>query len=212
MGKPIIILGAGGHSRVLMEILKTSQSTIIGITDPLLDKGTKANGIKVLGNDNVIYKYKSREIELVNGLGFINRDSKRNILYEEFREKNYVFKSIIHKSAIIADDVVLSEGVQVLAGAILQPGSAVKENSIINTGAIIEHDSKIGKCSHIASGAIILGDTIIGEKSFIGAGSVIKQGVKIGNDCIVGAGAVVTEDVKDGATVVGVPAREIFDK
>lgn len=212
MGKPLIILGAGGHSKVLIEILKNSQVTIIGITDPLFEKGTEINGIKVLGNDNEINNYNPKEIELINGIGFINKDTKRNILYEHFRKKGYIFNPLVHKSAILADDIELSEGIQILARAVLQPGSIIGENTIINTGAIIEHGSKVGRYSHVAPGAIILGDTEIGENSFIGAGAVIIQGVKIGNDCIVGAGGVIIKDVKDGATVVGVPAREVYDR
>ncbi len=209
MEKPVIILGAGGHSKVLIDILRVDHIPIQGITDPFIDKGTFVNGIKVLGNDNEIENFNLEAIEIVNGIGFVNITSNRNKLYERFKNKGYTFKSLIHKSAILADDVVLSEGVQIMAGAILQTSVVIGVNSIINTGAVIEHDSKVGKHSHIASRAVLLGNTTIGNNSLVGAGSVIIQGVKIGESCIVGAGAVVTKDVKDGMTVVGVPAREV---
>lgn len=209
MEKPVIILGAGGHSKVLIDILKSYEVSILGITDPFVDRGICINGIKVIGNDNYIEKYQPEEVELVNGIGFVNKNTRRNSLFEEFKQKGYIFRSLIHKSAIIADDAVLSEGVQIMPGAIIQTSVIIGDNSIINTGAIIEHDSKVGKHCHVASGAVLLGNTTIGNGSLVGAGSVILQGIKIGQNCIIGAGAVVTKDIEDGMTVVGVPARVI---
>ena len=49
----------------------------------------------------------------------------------------------------------------------------------------------------------------IGDSVWVGARAIILPGTKIGAGTVIAAGAVVTRDVRAGATVAGVPAREI---
>ena len=210
MEKPIIILGAGGHSSVLIDVLQTLSVDIIGITDPDFSQYSDGiMGIPLLGNDDLITEYPCEQIRLVNGLGKVDRSAKRQQVYELFRQRGYQFASVIHPSAIISAHAHLEEGVQIMAGAVIQASSSIGGNSIINTRACIDHDCLIARHVHIASGVTISGGVTIGEGTLVGAGATIIQGIKVGTNSIVAAGSVVINDVGDGVTVMGIPAREV---
>lgn len=205
----MIILGAGGHTKVLIDALRLEPGKILGITDAdPSKKGQLLLNILVIGGDEEIMKYPAETIRLVNGIGSVRVNPLRRQLYEQFKTRGYRFASVVHPSAIIAADVVLSEGVQIMAGAIIQPGCHIGANAVINTGSVVDHDCHVGAHAHISPGATLSGGVQIGENAHIGTGATVIQGVKIGRNGLVAAGAVVVRDVPDGATVSGVPAKE----
>ncbi len=209
INKPVIVLGAGGHSQVLVDALRTLAIEIIGITDPDNNlHGKDILGIPVIGDDEIILKYNNNKIMLVNGLGVVNRTNKRREVYETFKQKGYLFRSVIYPQSIVSPSVALGEGVQVMAGAVVQAASFIGTNSIVNTGACIDHDCIIGQHVHIAPGVTISGGVSINDGVLIGAGSTVIQGINIGANSIVAAGAVVINDVYPNSIVMGVPARE----
>jgi len=209
IGKARLILGAGGHAKVLLEALQQAGVAIMGVvdSDPAL-LGTKILGIPVLGDDTKVGQFSCDEIVLVNGLGSIRLPVRRTQIFKYFKEQGYCFATVVHPSAIIASDVVLGEGTQVMAGAVIQPGCRIGCNSIVNTRASIDHDCLIGDHVHIAPGVTMSGAVRVGDGAHIGTGATIIQGITVGQFSTVGAGAVVTKNVKDGRLVVGVPARE----
>ena len=210
MQKPIIILGAGGHAKVLIDVLQLQLANIIGITDPDPElHGKDVMGIPIIGDDNSILQYGVNDIALVNGLGKVNCSNKRMQLYHAFEERGYIFARVIHPSAVISPGVYLAEGVHVMAGSIIQTLATIGVNSIINTGASLDHECIVGNHVHIAPGATISGGVKIGDNVLIGAGATIIQGIHVGASSIVGAGAVVTKDVREGVTVIGIPARVV---
>lgn len=209
MSLPVIILGAGGHSKVLIEALLVSSVVITGIVDPnQMLVGAKILGIPVLGGDNVVDKVPPSQVQLVNGLGSVGLPIIRQQLYNRFKGLGYNFATVVHPSAVVATDVVLGEGTQVMAGAVIQPGCRIGINSIINTCASVDHDCIIGDHVHISPGVTLSGGVAVGACSHIGTGATVIQGISIGSGCLVAAGAVVTKDITDGAKVRGVPARE----
>ncbi|MDD5170871.1 MAG: acetyltransferase [Syntrophales bacterium] len=208
MNLPVIIIGAGGHAKVLISTLKAIQADIIGLTDVAFDQSDIAlRDLPVLGNDDKVLAYAPDRVTLVNGIGAVSSTAKRLNIYEKFKKHGYSFLTVIHPSAIIMDDVSLAEGVQVLAGAVIQTGCAVGINAIINTGAIVDHDSMIGEHVHIAPGVVLSGGVHVGTMAHIGTAATVIQGIRIGEAAIIGAGAVVIKDIPAGATAFGVPAR-----
>ena len=84
-------------------------------------------------------------------------DNLRERLYAAWRAKGYDFPALVHPSAWIAPGVILGDGVQVMAGVVIQPGCAIGENSIVNTRAGVDHDCSIGCDVHVAPGATLCG-------------------------------------------------------
>jgi sugar O-acyltransferase (sialic acid O-acetyltransferase NeuD family) len=206
--KPVIILGAGGHARVLIDALQQLGTDIMGITDP--DKtlwGQSYMDIDILGADEKIFDIHPERILLVNALGSIKSTTARQKLFETWHGKGYSFASVVHPKAVVARSVTLAEGVQVLAGAIINPHTTIGVNSIVNTGAILEHDCVVGEHVHLAPGVRIAGNITIGNSTHVGIGSTIIQGLTIGHNCLIAAGAVVIHSVPDNAVVMGVPGK-----
>lgn len=201
------MIGAGGHARVLEEALNEVGFELIGFVAPSAEGSRLSEGVEWLGNDEALLAEDSSEVLLINGIGSAGNTAGRQVVFEKYKNAGFDFLQIITETANIADSVVMVEGVQVLAGAIVNTDAFVNDNTIINTGAIVEHNSQIGAHCHVATGATICGDVTVGDGTHIGAGATVIQGITIGSKCIIGAGAVVITDVPDGHTAVGVPAK-----
>ncbi|MFG0216185.1 acetyltransferase [Brevibacillus porteri] len=204
---PIIVLGGGGHAKVVIEILQFQGEEVIGFTDP--QPKSIILGIPWIGNDQMVEKYSSSNVLLVNGLGSVGDNTRKREAFLFWKEKGFSFAKAIHPSAIVSPHAVLQEGVQVMAGAVIQPGTYIDSNSIINTRAVIEHDTRIGKHVHIAPGAVLSGSVTVEDDAHIGTGAAVIQGMTIGRNSLVGAGAVVVKHVQANTKVSGVPAREM---
>ncbi|MCT6925668.1 acetyltransferase [Metasolibacillus sp.] len=205
--KEIIIIGNGGHASVLTEILLAQGEKILGFTAPTVENNQFS--LEYLGNDEVILNYSTTDIELVLGVGMVGPASLRKNIFHCFNIQGYVFKNIIHPSAMIAPSVIFGQGVQIMAGAIIQTNTKVADNTIINTGAVIDHDCHIEQDVHIAPGAKLSGNVHVRQGSHIGTGATIIQGIEIGTNCLIGAGSVVVKSINSGVTALGVPAKEV---
>ena len=200
--KPIIILGTGGHAKVITDALVLSGREILGFVTPALKAESEFCGKKVLGNDEVINQYSPDEIELVNGIGSLPRKNLRWNLAEKMREQGYKFAIVIHPNAVIATDINLDEGVQIMAGVIIQAGTKIKQDSIINTGSLIDHDCEIERNCHIAPGVVCSGGVVIGSNTHLGTGTIVTEYRSIGSNCAIAAGSVVFKDIPDTTTFI----------
>jgi UDP-perosamine 4-acetyltransferase len=206
MSKPVILLGSGGHARVLLGMLRRLQVEVLGVVDPGRAMGSDWLGCRVLGDDGAVAGYGVEQIELVNGIGSIPKDAgNRARLFTQFSSLGYRFASVIDPLAFLTNDVDLAAGVQVMAGVIIQAGTIIAENSVVNSGAIVEHDCRVGRHVHIAPGATLCGEVQLADEVHIGAGAVLIQGIHIGSSSIIGAGSIVTRNVDSRQIVY--PAR-----
>jgi UDP-perosamine 4-acetyltransferase len=204
----IVIIGGGGHARVLVEALAARRSDILGFVSPDIDPASGVmTGLSRLGDDSYLMARGPDGILLVNGIGTTGNPERRRATFDAYRKAGFAFMSLFQPSAIVASDVVLDEGAQIMARAVLQPGVRIGANTIVNTGAILDHDVSIGDHAHVAPGACLAGGVRVGDASHIGAGATIIQNIWIKDGALVGAGAVVIADVAEAVTVVGVPAR-----
>jgi sugar O-acyltransferase (sialic acid O-acetyltransferase NeuD family) len=204
--RPLIIVGAGDHARVLLDSLRRTKADIQGFVTKDGKKGTLGPlGYPILGDDDALEKYRSAGYELVNGLGSIDTRSlgNRADLYERLTAKGWTFASVIDPTAIISTVAVLGRGVQVMAGAIIQSGADLRENVLVNSGAIVEHDCRLARHAVISPGAVLSGAVQVGERTHVGTRACAVQYKKIGRDCLIAAGAVIAADVPDGQKVIG---------
>jgi len=208
--KPVIILGAGGHAKVIVETLVQLGRDILGFITPDKKFGDQFCGFSVLGDDSCINTFSPDDIVLVNGIGVLPRNSQRWVVAKKMRKQGYMFSTLIHPSAVIASDVELSEGVQIMAGSVLQPGVRIGVDSIINTGVLIDHDCSIAENCHLAPGVVCSGSVDVGSGSHVGTGVSVIQSISIGKNSVVAAGSVVYKDIP--SNVVFKQARqEYFD-
>lgn len=210
MTRPVIVLGAGGHAKVLIDALQARSIPIRGILDnDPAKQGEEILGILVLGTDEKLKEWTPKEVVLVNGLGSTESLLPRAALHERMRAEGYVFLSVIHPSAVVSPHARLGEGVQIMAGAVVQAGARLGDGCIVNTGALVDHDCALDEHVHVAPGAVLSGGVTIGSNTHIGTSTAVIQGICIGSCCLVAAGAVVVHDVPDRSRVAGIPARKI---
>jgi UDP-perosamine 4-acetyltransferase len=202
----IIILGAGGHAKVLIEVLRSSKKEPTACLTPDSKFWKKTiEDVKIEGGDELLSQYSPKSVSLVNGVGSPRNAARRRAIFEDARARGYAFPVIQAASAICARSASFKEGAQILSRAVVHPGAVIGENVIVNTAAVVEHDSVVGDHSHIAPGAIVCGGVTIGSSVLIGAGAVVLPGIKIGNNALIAAGVVVRKNVPNGGRVL--PAR-----
>lgn len=208
LNKPLIILGAGGHAAVLVDILRNQHRYIMAIVSPgnnLLRPVFE--GLPRWQADDTVLQYAPGDIALVNGIGSLPGNSLRKNIYSDFVARGYEFSKVIADSAVISSYAHLAEGVQILHKAVIQAGADIAENTIINTASVVEHDCRIGAHNHLAPGSVLCGGVYTGNSVHIGTGAVVIQNVSIEDGVVIGAGVAVNKNVATAVTVYG--ARSI---
>lgn len=203
----LILLGGGGHARSVLAALRAQGTGILGYLAP--SEGELGADCPYLGGDDVLATMDAAEVLFVNGLGSTSSTSARRAVYERTVQQGFRAAQVIHPHAWVDPDARLGDGAQVLAGAIVNAGTTIHENVLINSGAIIEHDVTVSAHAHISPGVVIAGGVHVDEGAHVGLGARVIQGVRIGSGSVIGAGAVVIGDVPAGSVVVGVPATAI---
>ena len=187
--KDIIIIGGGGHAKVVISIIKKLKAyNIIGYTD-LTDRGYLL-GIPYIGTDNEVLNY-SKQTLLALGIGQINNLEFRRKIVSHFIDKDYTFATLISSNSIINEDVNVGVGTVVMDGVIINSCSLIGDYSIINTKVSVDHDCVIGDFVHIAPGATVCGNVRISDGSFVGAGTTIVNGVVLNHNSFIKANALV---------------------
>lgn len=199
--KTLVLLGAGGHAKVLLSILQQQGLTIAAICAPKPPESHLFKGIRYLAHDDDILQFSTQHVALVNGVGALPGKSLRRTLFNRFNELGYQFATVIASSAIVADSARLAAGVQVLPGAIINAEARLDANVLINSGAIIEHDCVLKAHTVISPGAVLCGGVTCGENSYIGAGATVIQQLQLGDNCLVAAGATVVHNLLDNQSI-----------
>jgi UDP-perosamine 4-acetyltransferase len=207
--RPFVLLGAGGHARVLAALVRAAGHPVLGVCDPTLaaEGISRWEELDVLGDDSALDRLPPDRVALVLGIGQLATGNLRERLYAAWRARGYDFPALVHPSAWLAPGVVLGDGVQVMAGAVIQPGCTIGENSIINTRASVDHECVIGRNVHVAPGSTLCGSVRVDKCAFIGAGATVIQGVCIGEGAVVGVGVTLVRDLAPNTTVIGAANR-----
>jgi len=208
--RPIVGIGAGGHTRGILEILRhTGRYCLIGLTDAdAVLWGHELDGVPVLGDDAVLPGLNAKGVRhAFIGVGSVGDMRVRRLLYIRTLALGFTIETVCHPAAIVSPSAVIGAGATVMAGAIINAAANLGDNILVNTGAIVEHDCRLGHHIHLATGVKLAGGVTVEDGAFIGIGATVLQGIHIGASAIVGAGAVVVADVPDHVVVVGVPAR-----
>lgn len=197
MPENVIIIGAGGHGRVIADIVKSMELKVLGFLD---DKRQSEEGLTILGKIMDAPNF-ADSARFVIGIG----DNKTRLDVARRFEGSLQFLTAVHKSAVIAEDVRLGEGSVVMAGAVINPGTVIGRHCVINTSASVDHDCALSDFVHVSPGAHLAGNVSLGEGTWLGIGGIAINGVSVCPWCVIGAGGVVIRDLNKPGTYVGVP-------
>ena len=200
----IFVLGAGGHAKVVADILQICGFKVGGFLDDNRSIwNTRPLGIPVLGPID-----QATELEcdgLIVGIG--SNRTRRSIVQRLGTKADDLWLNAIHPSAVLAASVTLGRGVVITANAVLNPDVVVGDHVIVNTAATIDHDCQLSDFSHVAPGGHLCGGTKVGTGVLLGAGTITIPGVQIGRWSTLGAGSTVIHDIPENVVAVGSPAR-----
>lgn len=196
----LIIIGAGGHGKVIADAaLKNGYTNICYIDDHATGD---VMGFPIIGTSADIERLNDGGTDFIIGIG---NNAVRKAIAEKY---NVNWVSIVHPSAQIAFNAEIGKGTVVMANAVVNVCATVGEHCIINTGAIVEHDNVIENYAHISPNVALGGTVRIGTLTHVGIGATVKNNTEICSECTIGAGAVVVKNIKEPGTYVGVPIRK----
>ncbi len=208
----VVLLGVGGHARVVLDALRQSGETrsIAALDADTTRHGSTFFDVPVIGGDDLLEQLARNGARyFVIGFAGTKNHAPRKRVYDHARSLGLEPLSVRHPSAIISSYTRIGLGCQIMAGAIINASAELGSNVIVNTASVIEHDCILGDHVHVATGARLCGGAHVADLAHIGAGSTVLQLVSIGQASVVGAGALVLDHVPPHITVGGVPAREL---
>lgn len=198
----VIIIGAGGHAKVIADIVLCQGHNVLGFLDDRPD-AAGAYGIPVLGRVADYTRYLHARFLIGIGSAAVRQKLARQL-------QGVQWHTAIHPTAVVSRlGVTVGEGTVVMANAVINPGARIGDHCIINSAAVVEHDNDIGSFVHISVGARTAGTVTIGDGTWVGIGAAVSNGLTVCGGCMIGAGAVVVKNIDVPGTWVGVPARRM---
>ncbi len=189
MKKKIILLGCGGHSRAIIDIVEAiNQWQIIGLVGNPEDLGTFSLGYEVVATDESLYQWRSICSSAFVAVGQIGLSTKRKRLSRLLKDLSFDIPTLKAPSSVVSKYAKIGKGTSIGHGAVVNAGASIGDHCIINTNSLVEHDSNIGDFCHLSTGVIINGGVDIGPDSFIGSGSIIREGLALPASTVVSAG------------------------
>jgi sugar O-acyltransferase (sialic acid O-acetyltransferase NeuD family) len=201
MSTGVVVVGAGGHGKVVCDVLRSSGNAVEGFVDDGKPAGTRVLDLTVLGDVAWALRRGGR---VALGIG---DNARRKTLGEALAAAGCELVTAVHRDATVASSVSIGAGSVVMARAVINPDAVIDRGVILNTAAVIEHDCFVGAYAHLSPAAALGGGARIEAEAHVGLGAVVLPGIRVGERSVVGAGAVVNRDIQPGVVVRGVPAR-----
>ena len=208
----LLILGAGGHSKVVIEAAVAQNNfKEISLLDDNYNKGNmltfkKVLDYKIIGNLKIALA-KDIKKRFSHAFVAIGNCEKRIEWIKILQDNGYEIPKIIHPNSFISPSAKIEKGSIIAVNSTIQSSSSIQEGVIVNTGATIDHDCVIKKGAHICPGVNLAGNVTVGSKSWIGIGSCVIENIKIGENVLVGAGSTVVDNLPDNVKAYGSPAK-----
>lgn len=198
MSDSVILIGGGGHARVVIDCILASGGYIAGILDDGIPAETMVRGFPVLGCIADAVKYADHSFIIA-----IGNNTVRNKIADELDVKWF---SAVHPSAVVSPSAVLGQGTVVMPNAVINAEAVIGEHCIVNTGAVVEHNCTLKDYVHVSPGAVLGGTVCVGVRTHIGLGAHVRNNTSVCGDCTIGVGAAVVRDICVPGTYIGVPA------
>lgn len=187
------LYGAGGHAKVIADILLSQGIALEGCVDDNVSMRSFL-GVRVVHSSAGLSP-------LILAVG--DNRTRRDIAV---RLSGVVFGRAVHPSAVLSPSALVGEGTVVMPFVTINASAQVGCHCIVNTAAVVEHDCVLEDFVHLSPHATLCGNVHVGEGAWIGAGATVIPGVRIGAWSVIGAGTTVVTDIPDGVVAVGSPA------
>ncbi|MEO1008630.1 MAG: NeuD/PglB/VioB family sugar acetyltransferase [Planctomycetota bacterium] len=194
----LLLIGGGGHARVVADAARAAGVELRGFADDDLE--ARVPGLAHLGPLAAHHDAAGPWILCIGDVATRARVLDR---------LGAGARAVVHPSAVVSPSADIEAGAFVGPGAIVNADARVGPHAIVNTAAVIEHDAVVAANAHVGPRAVLCGGIRVGRDTLIGAGAVLPPGVQVGDGAVVAAGAVAIRDVPPSARVAGVPARPI---
>jgi sugar O-acyltransferase (sialic acid O-acetyltransferase NeuD family) len=209
MKPPLLVIGAGGHARVVISIARrTGDWDIVGVLDrahPTVPESI--DGVPIVGSFDDAARFFSEGVR--QAALAVGDNDERAVLHTRFAALGFNFPTLCHPTSIVEANATLADGCIICAGAIIGTGVSIGCGAIVNTGAIIDHETMVGDYAHIAPGCRVAGRVRIGTGAMLGIGTCVRDKQVIGTRAMVGAGSVVVDDIPNAVIAYGNPTRVI---
>lgn len=210
MEKSILLVGAGGHSKAIIEIIEHGKLFgIAGLIDRPDSPISDVLGYPILGDDSSLASLSSKITYAFPAIGFLNNQRMRDLLFEKLLVCGFQVPNIVSRRAYVSKHASMGSGNVVMHDATISVENVIGDNNIIQTKSLMDHDVVIGHHNYISTGSVLNGAVKLGNYNLIGSNVTINQGCKIGDNVKVGSGAVVVNDITDAGTYAGIPAKRI---
>ena len=204
MNPRCIVIGAGGHGKVIADILLSGGTDVLGfLDDNFAGEGQSVLGLPILGKPSSWNDFSDSHFIVAIG----SQKIRQQMVIQLQADGQSQWLIAIHPSATVSTFSTIGVGSVVMAGAVINADAVIGIHSIVNTSATVDHDCVVGDFVHIAPGANLAGGVQIGDRTLVGVGATIAPYCTVGEDVIIGAGAVVIDNIASGRTVKGVPAK-----
>ncbi|MFO1391238.1 MAG: acetyltransferase [Agitococcus sp.] len=207
--KKIVVFGAGGHAKVVIDIALLMGYQVLAVFDDDNSKqGQSVLGIPVVGNQQQLISF-AQQHEIHHFFVALGHNALRLQLAQKFIAANLLPVTLIHPKATIAASANIGLGTVVMAGACINADVIIGHQVIINTSAVIEHDCIVADGVHLAPTTALCGAVQVGQQTLIGVGAKVLPAITIGEQVMIGAGAVVINHIPSWQKVVGIPAKAL---
>jgi UDP-perosamine 4-acetyltransferase len=201
--REVIVIGAGGHAKVVIETLRAQGDRVVGLIGTQGDAAVL--GAPTIGTDDDLPRLHAEGLK--SAIVAIGDNGRRLTLARRLEGMGFTLVNAVHPHALLSPSVRLGSGIAIMAGVVINADAAIGDHAIVNTRAGIDHDCRIGEAAHIAPGATLAGGVTVGARAFVGAGSAVIPQIEICADAVIGAGASVVRAILEPGVYVGAPAR-----
>ena len=205
MNRGVVILGTGGHAKVVVDILEAGGVEIAGFIS--LEGADSYCGYPVLGDDGALQGIYEKGVQ--DGIVAIGDNRRRGALIELLQSYGFNLRNAISPNACISRRAEMGSGIAAMPGVVVNAGSHIGDGVILNTNCSVDHDCRIGKHAHVGPGVTLAGGVTMEVGAFLGTGVSVAPNVTVGCWARVGAGAVVVKDLPPDVTAIGIPAKPI---